>query len=60
MLQTFFTAAQFLLYGYVLCQVIDTYAFVCIYEKSNLSCSVQYYESCMYKPVKGKCCFSLT
>lgn len=55
-----FSAAQFILYGYILCHIIDTYVFVCIYEKSNLSCFVQYYGSCAYKPVKGKCCFSLT
>lgn len=55
-----FSAAQHVLYGYILCQITDTYVFVCIYEKSNLPCSVQYYGSCTYKPVKGKCCFSLT
>lgn len=32
-----FAAAQFVLYGYILCQIIDTYVFVCIYEKANWS-----------------------
>lgn len=28
-----FSAAEFVLYGYILCQIIDIYVFLCIYEK---------------------------